>query len=301
MQKGGIIMWKEEQKGNVQRYVDILSDAGFKAVFGEKRNKDVLIDLLNVVLPERKHIMDIRYATTELPGFTLENKSVRLDLRCTGDDGTEFIVEVQRYAQENIFRRCILYASQVYSSGTERGDGQEYCIPPVYLVCLIDDHAMIADRSDPIFKDRIITEYTFREKIIEDVPDETIFCIFVELNRFEKSLEECKKISDKWCYALKHIWTLDSLPNDLKTETFERLFKACEISRFGKEQKLSYEKNMITERDHRNIINTARKEGIREGETKAERMIARKMLEAGMDNEAIMNLTGLTSEDLRKL
>lgn len=58
---------------------------------------------------------------------------------------------------------------------------------------------------------------------------------------------------------------------------------------------------MITERDHRNIINTARKEGIREGETKAERMIARKMLEAGMDNEAIMNLTGLTSEDLRKL
>ena len=187
-------MGKEEQKGNVQRYVDILSDAGFKAVFGEKRNKDVLIDLLNVVLPERKHIMDIRYATTELPGFTLENKSVRLDLRCTGDDGTEFIVEVQRYAQENIFRRCILYASQVYSSGTERGDGQEYCIPPVYLVCLIDDHAMIADRSDPIFKDRIITEYTFREKIIEDVPDETIFCIFVELNRFEKSLEECKKI-----------------------------------------------------------------------------------------------------------
>ena len=140
-----------------------------------------------------------------------------------------------------------------------------------------------------------------REKIIEDVPDETIFCIFVELNRFEKSLEECKKISDKWCYALKHIWTLDSLPNDLKTETFERLFKACEISRFEKEQKLSYEKNMITERDHRNIINTARKEGIREGETKAERMIARKMLEAGMDNEAIMNLTGLTSEDLRKL
>lgn len=37
MQKGGIIMGKEELKGNVQRYVDILSDAGFKAVFGEKR------------------------------------------------------------------------------------------------------------------------------------------------------------------------------------------------------------------------------------------------------------------------
>ena len=38
----------------VQRYVDILTEAGFKAVFGEEKNKDVLIDLLNVVLPENR-------------------------------------------------------------------------------------------------------------------------------------------------------------------------------------------------------------------------------------------------------
>ena len=29
----------------VQRYVDILTDAGLKAVFGDQRNKDVLIDI----------------------------------------------------------------------------------------------------------------------------------------------------------------------------------------------------------------------------------------------------------------
>ena len=39
----------------VQRYVDILTDAGFKAVFGDERNKDVLVDLINVVLPEERH------------------------------------------------------------------------------------------------------------------------------------------------------------------------------------------------------------------------------------------------------
>ena len=38
----------------VQRYVDILTEAGFKAVFGEEKNKDVLIDLLNIVLPENR-------------------------------------------------------------------------------------------------------------------------------------------------------------------------------------------------------------------------------------------------------
>ena len=45
---------EKENFCTVQRYVDILAEAGFKAVFGEEKNKDVLIDLLNVVLPENR-------------------------------------------------------------------------------------------------------------------------------------------------------------------------------------------------------------------------------------------------------
>lgn len=41
---------RQPSRESARRYVDILSDAGFKAVFGDRRNKDVLIDLLNVVL-----------------------------------------------------------------------------------------------------------------------------------------------------------------------------------------------------------------------------------------------------------
>lgn len=52
----------------VQRYVDILTEAGFKAVFGVEKNKDVLIDLLNVLLPEHRRVHDLSYATTEIPG-----------------------------------------------------------------------------------------------------------------------------------------------------------------------------------------------------------------------------------------
>ena len=92
----------------VQRYVDLLSDAGFKAVFGEQRNKDVLMDMLNVLLPLERRVRDVTYATTELPGFSPFNKSVRLDLRCTGKDGTEFIVEVQCYRQRNLFNACCM-------------------------------------------------------------------------------------------------------------------------------------------------------------------------------------------------
>lgn len=59
----------------MQRYVDIQTDSGFKAVFGEERNREVLIDLLNAFLPAERHVRDIEYSSTELPGFTLSNKS----------------------------------------------------------------------------------------------------------------------------------------------------------------------------------------------------------------------------------
>ena len=52
----------------MQRYVDILTEAGFKAVFGVEKNKDILIDLLNVLLPEHRRVHDLSYATTEIPG-----------------------------------------------------------------------------------------------------------------------------------------------------------------------------------------------------------------------------------------
>ncbi len=34
------------------RYVDLLTDSGFKAVFGDQKNKQVLIDFLNASLTE---------------------------------------------------------------------------------------------------------------------------------------------------------------------------------------------------------------------------------------------------------
>ena len=64
------------------------------------------------------------------------------------------------------------------------------------------------------------------------------------------------------------ISTLDRLPEELRTEAFDRLFHACEISRFEPEVKLNYEKEMITERDYYNMLNTAKADGLAEGEAK---------------------------------
>ena len=299
----------------VQRYVDILTDAGLKAVFGDQRNKDVLVDMLNVILPPHRKVTDITYETTEIPGFTLFNKSVRFDLRCRGEDGRQFIVELQCYHQANFFRRCVLYASKAYDMGSQRGDGQAYEIPPVYFIGLLDKDMQDVQRFSP--EDSIISEYTFREKSTMMVPDETIFTIFVELNRFRKRLEECETQLDKWCFSLTHINTLDKLPEELRTEAFERLFQACEIARFEPEVKLKYEKEMITERDYYNMLNTAkadglaaglaegeakgREEGKAEGEAKEKIRIAKVLKEQGVATSIIATASGLSEAQIAEL
>ena len=42
---------ENDKRTSAQRYMDILTEAGFKAVFGVEKNKDVLIDLLNTGVP----------------------------------------------------------------------------------------------------------------------------------------------------------------------------------------------------------------------------------------------------------
>jgi PD-(D/E)XK nuclease-like transposase len=44
---------------HIGRYIDPLSDFGFKLLFGSEPNKDLLISFLNELFKDRKHIVDL--------------------------------------------------------------------------------------------------------------------------------------------------------------------------------------------------------------------------------------------------
>ena len=296
------------------RKVDLLSNAGFKAVFGDQNNKQVLIDFLNSVLPRGRKVKDLTYVTTEFAGATLENRGVVLDLRCEDEDGTTFIVEMQRYRQDHFAERCVMYASRVYDSRS-REEIENFKIPPVYLVGILatDDF----DRSHPTWKDRYISEYSLRDSITGELLKESISFIFVELKRFNKPLEECNSLQDKWCFALKHMSRLEALPEKLQTDIFRRLFEAAEIAEFSIEKRQQYDKDMITERDWENIKSTARREGREEGRAEGreegrregreegraeERLaVAKNLKSLGISFANIAKATGLTLKEIEAL
>lgn len=175
-------------------------------------------------------------------------------------------------------------------------------------VDILTDAGFKAVFGDQRNKD-VLNTPTFREKRTHEVPDETISLIFAELDRFDKPLDSCESLQEKWCYSLKHVGKLNELPDGLRVRTFERLFEACEIARFSPEKKLQYESDMITERDYYNILETAKEDGeargreagLMEGEAKGIGKVAKAMLASGMPVEQIASLTGLSAEEIGNL
>lgn len=90
------------------KFASLLSDAGFKAVLAEPRNRTVLKKLLNLVLPQDRQISEIEsYGDREVNGFTPFGKYSRVDIRVKDTYGREFIVEMQREMHECFFQRCM--------------------------------------------------------------------------------------------------------------------------------------------------------------------------------------------------
>ena len=286
-----------------QRYADILSDAGFKAVFGDRGNKEVLIGLLNVLLPEHRQVKDITYSTTEIEGLTMDSKEARLDLRCVGIDGTRFIVEMQKRMQSNFFKRCISYGAKVYDTGTIKKEKDKYDIAPVYVIAILN--GKMPHVNDKDWVSECVSCYSFIEHRTKEFAKETISAIFVELERFDKPLERCNSLLDKWCYAFRHIGKLKSRPVDLEQEIFIKLFESAEIARFDKDKRLNYEHEMYTERDkyaeEEYLKDVARKEGREEGRESERVEIALKLKKRGYSLEDIAEDTGLTIQQIVEL
>lgn len=257
-------MKKEKQTRShvVQRYIDILTNGGFKALFGDEANKEVVMSIINVLLPEHRKVTDIEYMPTEHQGQIVDlNKEYHYDFMCKDVSGAMFIVELQRYQEDYWFQRCVSYASRAYDRQNRRGD--DYNVQPVYLIGLVDIEIDHPDRE--FWKDRYVSEYTFREKESHDLLGETIVIIFAEMANFSKRAEDCITEADRMLYLLKNIGRMMEQPDWLQHEVYTRIFNACEIAAFTEDKRIQYDKDMYDERRLKSEMNTARRLGYENG------------------------------------
>lgn len=279
-------------------FIDLTSDFGFKKLFGEEPNKDLLISFLNGVFEGRKQIHDLEYARSEGLGDGPDEGSAIFDLVCTGTDGEKFIIEVQRARQENFKKRALFYTSRLISNQAPKGRRSVwgYTITEVYLIALLDGFTITQASETHYLHDVCLCDRT-TGKVFYDGLGYT----YIELQKFTKQENDLVSNLDRWLYVLKNMSQLKKIPVYLRKTIFEKVFDIATYSRLNKEERMTYDVSLKRKWDEYSIKETAFNDGKKEGMLEGKRSIARKLLKKGLAIDLIAETTGLSKEEIARL
>jgi len=273
----------------IEKYINPFTDYGFKKLFGEELNKDLLLDFLNELLKEEQgQITNLTYLKSEHLGATEIDRKAIFDLYCENEKGEKFIVELQKTKQNFFKDRTVYYSTFPIREQAKRADW-DYELKAVYTIAILD-FIFDADKSET-------NKFRYDVKLT-DVDTNKVFYdkltfIYLEMPKFNKSIDELESRFDKWLYVIKNLNKLDRVPEKLREQIFDKLFETAEIAKFTLDQVRSYEDSLKYYRDLKNSLDTAKEEGKIE--------VAAKLLLNNVDLDIIIKSTGLTKEQIERL
>ena len=283
-----------------ERYISLLTDFGFKRIFGTNPNKDLLIDFLNSLFDGEQVVRDVTFLNSEHVGDVRADRKAIFDVYCENEKGEKFIVEMQNASQKYFKDRSLYYATFPIREQAQKGEVWNYELKHVYVVALLN-----YDMTDSAFaQDTINHDIGLLDKQTHRVINDTLTFKYVEIAKFKKSIEELTTNYAKWIYVLQNLSRLDRQPKYLQTAVFSRLFNQAEIARFSKTELREYEDSLKAYRDMKNSLDNAEEKGRAEGRAEGKKdkavEIAKKLLDMDMPIDAIMKATGLSQEEITK-
>jgi predicted transposase/invertase (TIGR01784 family) len=277
-----------------EKYINPFTDYGFKRLFGEEPNKDLLLDFLNELLREEQgEITDLQYLKNENLGNTELNRKAVFDLYCTNKKGEKFIVELQKTKQKFFKDRTVYYSTFPIQEQAIKGSEWDFELKKVYTIAILD-FVFDEGRNEP---NKIRYNVKLTDIDTKEVFYDKLMFVYLEMPKFNKTVDELETKYDKWLFVLKNLHKLDRVPDKLREGVFVKLFETAEISKFTKQEHQEYEDSLKYYRDLKNSLDTAKEEG--KVEEKVE--IAKGMKKDGMDILLIIKYTGLSKEEIEKI
>ncbi|MEM8545030.1 MAG: Rpn family recombination-promoting nuclease/putative transposase, partial [Cyanobacteria bacterium P01_H01_bin.119] len=214
------------------------------------------------------------------------------------------------------FEKRILYnAAKTYSTQLSQGDDYTLLNPVIALT--ITDFVMFEELA-PYRSCFVLKEKDF----LIDYPSYDLELVFVELPKFEQSLEQLDSLMAQWLFFLKHAKALQAIPGEMEAvPALRQAFEFANESNLSPEELEDLEHQEMFIHDQRNAIkralNQGREEGleqgieqgreegleqgIEQGRAAERQQIARQMKTAGIAIAQIRQLTGLSTEDIERL
>lgn len=244
------------------RYMNPLTDYGFKKLFGDR---EVMQAFLTDLLEPKSPITEITFLDKEMEAQSQYERGVIYDLRCKTADGGEFIVEMQNKSQRHFSDRILFYLSRSFSNQEERGcTDWDYQLRPVYGIFFLNFHLKG-------FKPLSVRTVQLKVEETGEVFSDKLRAYTLELAGYEKMEEtDCKTRIDYWLYNLTNLENMTSqIPFQQQQPIFGRVGNIAELVHMNAEERAKYNISIDSYRSNLSAWKygqeEARAEGLAEG------------------------------------
>jgi predicted transposase/invertase (TIGR01784 family) len=280
-------------------FINPKTDFAFKKIFGSEQSHGILVSFLNGILYAGESLIeDLEilnpYQAPRIRGV----KDTYLDVKAKLTSGQTVIIEMQVLNVEGFEKRILYNAAKAYSIQLSQGDQYKLLNPVIALT--ITDFTMFSEF------DAVISRFILKEKdYLVDYPSCDLELVFVELPKFQKTLEQIDTLTEKWMYFLQHTRELETIPETMgNVPAIRQAFEVANQANLNRDELEELEHQSIFIQDQRNAISLAnkqgREEGREEGASSMQKTIAMNLLST-MDNAAIAQMTGLSLADVEAL
>lgn len=273
--------------------LEITDDIVFKRLFGQEGEESLIKDLLEAILDINIASVELGKEVELLPE-TIEEKLGILDVRVKLPDGSMVDVEMQNVDRKDMEKRMTYYTSRLYTSGIKKGERYKVLKKAIGIAILNFEYFENIEEYHTKWK---MTEQKYKNRTLEEQEIH-----FIEIPKFSKMKE--KNMENKLEQWLAFIENKDRGLVEMAKKKNEEIKKAEEKFQYlqGDEalERIAYLKHKYR-LDYNSGISDARDEGVEEGESKAKKDTAQKLIKLNVDIEIIKEATGLSEDEIQKL
>ena len=300
------LRYKIFHTGNMSK-INPKIDLVFKKLFGSEENKDILMSLINAILPLNQQISEISLKNPYNVSDYAEGKLSILDIKAQDENGVAYDIEMQIRGSDFYEKRALFYWAKMFGSQLDYviEDTKDKDVEIGYSdlkKCIV-----ISLMDFNYFEDKKYNRYfTLKDGETNETHKglDYLDLYFIELKKFKGKLQTVKTTLERWITFLNnaHKYTKDNLPQELaEIKEIRKASLKLDTMYLDEKEKNYYEGQQKFLLDENSRLKEAVEKAGVEAKTQEKIEIAKNAIKKGADNNFISEITGLTPEQVQEL
>ena len=267
-------------------------DFVFKRIFGNENHPNVLISFLNAVLTPVDPIKSVIVKDTTIEKSHLEDKYSRLDVKAITNKGEYINIEIQLKDEYNMIKSSLYYWSKLYEGQLENGENYQK-LSRTICINLLDFNLLNHDKFHSV--------YRLKDCETDEELTDVMELHFIELKKMKdvNRVEEVKTKLEAWLYFINQ--PDSELVQELEKVEVEIKEAKAELVRLSgdRKERERYEKRRESRLNEVSALSYAEEKGIQKGVKQEKIEIAKNLVQKGLDDDFILETTGLTLAEVK--